>query len=342
VNGWCIEYQRPSSCTEQRKIGDPEKFEGLGIEQVLSLRDRQAELPEQARRALGGSRGHQQQVVGAGVDAPERRPQHALAERLDRTERRLAGPDPDQTGEAHLLGLIDEHVELTPRVLVAAGHGQAANHPAVGNDLLEHPELRIAEDVGQVVNLQPAPQIRLVRSVLRDCLRVGHAANRQRDVAPDLLEDLAHQGLDQAVDDVRSGKGHLDVDLGQLELTVGPLIFVAEAADDLKVTVGPCDHQDLLENLRRLRQRVKLPGVDPARHQEVARARAWTWPGWVSRSPRSRWRRNTFGSPSRRGAASPYSTATACGAGRDSDISDGLLPTPASRRRSGTAASWLR
>jgi hypothetical protein len=48
--------------------------------------------------------------------------------------------------------------------------------------------------------------------------------------------------------------------------------MVAEAAHDLEVAIGPGDHQQLLEDLRRLRQRVELAGVDAARHQEVARA----------------------------------------------------------------------
>jgi hypothetical protein len=48
-------------------------------------------------------------------------------------------------------------------------------------------------------------------------------------------------------------------------------IFVAEALHDLEVFVQPGDHQNLLENLRRLRQCVKLPVMDAAGHQKIAR-----------------------------------------------------------------------
>src|SRR5439155_8408437 len=45
---------------EQGEVGDPQKLEGLRVQQVLPLRDREAELTEQLRRAFGGTGGHQQ------------------------------------------------------------------------------------------------------------------------------------------------------------------------------------------------------------------------------------------------------------------------------------------
>ena len=64
---------------------------------------------------------------------------------------------------------------------------------------------------------------------------------------------------------------HLDVELGELRLPVGAEVLVAEAASDLKVTIEPRHHQQLLIQLRRLGQRVEMPRVDPAGDQEVAR-----------------------------------------------------------------------
>ena len=63
-----------------------------------------------------------------------------------------------------------------------------------------------------------------------------------------------------------------DVDLGELGLAVGAQVLVAEALGDLVVAVEAGDHQQLLEQLRGLRQRVELPRVHAAGHQEVARA----------------------------------------------------------------------
>ena len=79
-------------------------------------------------------------------------------------------------------------------------------------------------------------------------------------------------GSTAAITRSRRGEGHLDVDLRELRLAVGAQVLVAEALGDLEVAIDARDHQDLLEELRRLRQRVELAGVDAARHEVVARA----------------------------------------------------------------------
>ncbi len=68
------------------------------------------------------------------------------------------------------------------------------------------------------------------------------------------------------------GKRELQVDLGELRLAVGAQILVAEAARNLEVAVEAADHQQLLEDLRRLRQCVELAGMDAARDEVIARA----------------------------------------------------------------------
>ena len=67
-------------------------------------------------------------------------------------------------------------------------------------------------------------------------------------------------------------EGGLEVDLGELRLAVGAEILVAEAAGDLEIAVVAGHHQQLLVDLRRLRQGVELARVDAARHQVVPRA----------------------------------------------------------------------
>ena len=81
-----------------------------------------------------------------------------------------------------------------------------------------------------------------------------------------------HQRLDDAEDRLGPRERHLDVHLRELGLTIGAQVLVAEALADLHVAVHARDHQDLLEQLRRLRQREELAGMHAARHQVVARA----------------------------------------------------------------------
>ena len=65
-------------------------------------------------------------------------------------------------------------------------------------------------------------------------------------------------------------EAHLDVELGELRLPVGAEVLVAVAAGDLVVALHAGDHQQLLEQLRALRQGVPAAGLQARRHQEVA------------------------------------------------------------------------
>ncbi len=67
-------------------------------------------------------------------------------------------------------------------------------------------------------------------------------------------------------------EGHLDVELGELRLPVGAEVLVPVAAGDLVVPLHPGHHEQLLEQLRALRQCVPGPRGQPGRDDEVARA----------------------------------------------------------------------
>ena len=53
---------------------------------------------------------------------------------------------------------------------------------------------------------------------------------------------------------------------------IGAQILIPEAAGDLVVALEACDHEQLLEDLRRLRQREELAGLQARRDEEVAGA----------------------------------------------------------------------
>ena len=55
-------------------------------------------------------------------------------------------------------------------------------------------------------------------------------------------------------------------------MSVGAEVLVAETSGDLEIPVETGDHQQLLIELRRLWKCVELAGVDPARHEIIARA----------------------------------------------------------------------
>jgi hypothetical protein len=91
-------------------------------------------------------------------------------------------------------------------------------------------------------------------------LRVGHA----RELAQLDVHHVAEHFLRHVFGDVHDlvlvQERGLDIDLGEFRLAVGAQVFVAEALGDLVVAVEAGHHQQLLEQLRRLRQRKELPG----------------------------------------------------------------------------------
>src|ERR1700681_2144353 len=68
-------------------------------------------------------------------------------------------------------------------------------------------------------------------------------------------------------------EAHLDVELIEFaERAVGAGVLVTKARRDLEIAVEARHHEQLLELLGRLRQRVELAGMEPRRHQIIARA----------------------------------------------------------------------
>ena len=107
----------------------------------------------------------------------------------------------------------------------------------------------------------------LVDAVEANGLVVGHAREWRDDVDADGLPCGGEEAFDDGVNHFGARVAHLEIDLRELGLAVGAQVFVAEAARDLEILVEARDHEDLLELLRRLRQRVELAGMDAAGHQ---------------------------------------------------------------------------
>ena len=91
--------------------------------------------------------------------------------------------------------------------------------------------------------------------------------------AAELLEQPAQDRLDRVEHIVLGDEAHLQVELVELAgRAVGAGVLVAETGRDLEIAVEARDHDQLLELLRRLRQRVELAGMDSGRHEIIARA----------------------------------------------------------------------
>ena len=120
--------------------------------------------------------------------------------------------------------------------------------------------------------LQAEAQVRAVGAEAAHRLVVGHARHRQLDLDARGAEHRGEQALVDVDHVLDLDERHLEVELGEVGLAVGAQVLVAEAAGDLVVALEPGDHQQLLEELRRLRQRVERAPLEPARDEEVAGA----------------------------------------------------------------------
>ena len=89
-------------------------------------------------------------------------------------------------------------------------------------------------------------------------------------VTPAAAKAGGEELLDHGENRLLARKAHLEIDLREFKLAIGAQVLIAEAAGDLEVAVEAGDHEDLLEDLRRLRQRVELAGMHAAGNEEIA------------------------------------------------------------------------
>ena len=105
-------------------------------------------------------------------------------------------------------------------------------------------------------------------------LPVVHATQRRGHLDTHAAEGIGKNLFEGAHNVVLVHEGHLDIDLGELGLTVGAQVLVAEALGNLVVALDATDHEQLLQELRGLRQGVEVARLDAAGDDEVAGARA--------------------------------------------------------------------
>ena len=86
------------------------------------------------------------------------------------------------------------------------------------------------------------------------------------------FDKRGEHAFDQIHHVVALHKRHFHIELGEFRLAVSPLIFIAETAGDLEVSLDPADHQQLFQLLRRLRQGIKFSGMHATRNEIITRA----------------------------------------------------------------------
>ena len=137
---------------------------------------------------------------------------------------------------------------------------------------MEDAELGFCRQVADVRHLQAVTEIGFVASKPRHGVGVGQALERSLnlELRRQIADQTGVQAFNQAEDILFLDKAHFQVELGELRLPVGAQVFVTEAAGNLEITFHTADHQQLLQLLWGLGQRVKIARMGPAGNQVVA------------------------------------------------------------------------
>src|SRR5690606_28873459 len=185
---------------------------------------------------------------------------------------------PENVAEAGLALALSPGVHPVAEGAGAAGPG--GNGPdlgllVVGEDVGEYLEAGAAEMLRHFLHDDRVAQIRLVRAVFAHGFVVRDAREglRYRFAVGKSLEDAAHNRLHGGEHVLLFHEAHFEVELVELAWqAVGARVLVAETGRDLEIAIESRHHDELFVDLRSLRQRVELAGMDARRHEEVAGA----------------------------------------------------------------------
>src|SRR5436190_6065308 len=179
---------------------------------------------------------------------------------------------PDETARSSALRAGLDLIQLLPGQAPSARHPYTPNAAALTDRRRRDRELRFSKTIGRIEELELVAEIGPVRSVALHRLGVRHLLERSRHRDTNLTPQRSQQAFGQRYDIALRDERRLDVYLRELRLAVNSQVLIPEAARDLEIAIEARDHEQLLVQLRRLRQRVEFARVNAARDQIVARA----------------------------------------------------------------------
>ena len=234
------------------------------------------EFPRDIAREIARARDEQNRIAGFGAaEFLKFRDRRIVEEFLDRRLPAVGRKaHVDQSAGTEALRGLGERIEIASRERGTAGiaHGR---HPArrIADVLSQEVDRGARERRIDVAEFETEAQIGFVDAEASHRIDVCDPRDRLRDLQTQRrfpnVDDTGFHDLD---DVVFVDERHLDIELREFRLAIGAWIFIAKTARDLHVAAEAADHEDLLEQLRRLWQRVKRAPMDAARHEEVARS----------------------------------------------------------------------
>ena len=166
--------------------------------------------------------------------------------------------------------MVRKFIELPAGRLTAAFNVDGLDDPAALDCISEDPRLRPAQNLGQVQQFHFKTRVRTVDTEPVHDFAVGNPRKGYRHLSiHGEREQVGHHPLHDIEQTILRDERHLNIDLREFWLTVGPQVLIPETVNDLEVSVIPRDHEELFEQLRRLGESVHETVVHPAGHQIV-------------------------------------------------------------------------
>ena len=109
------------------------------------------------------------------------------------------------------------------------------------------------KNIRKILQEHVEPRIRLVTSIPVHGFLKTDAGQRQRNLDALECKNLGHHYFNHREQGFAPWEGHFNIDLCELRLAVGAQVLIAKALHDLEIFFETGNHQNLFEQLRRLR-----------------------------------------------------------------------------------------
>ena len=173
-----------------------------------------------------------------------------------------------------LFCLLCQLVDILTRVFICSiFHHDSLDSWSFWKDL----EVNSLDKLCQVLQQHLKTSIRLINPIKSHGIIILHTREGQRKFNTlGLFHNTSNQTFCNVLNLLIRQERSLQVHLSKLWLAVTSQVLVTEAFNNLVITVETSIHQELFGNLRTLGQSVKMPLMNPTRHQVITRS-FWCW-----------------------------------------------------------------
>ena len=257
-----------------RKLNDPEEIEFAVIYQTKLLAQLDTQCAQNAPYNIVFIGSKQQQVTGLSIHLLHESCQLLLCHKFGKgrfVRTVLLHGQISQSLCTVALCKINEGIYLLSRHRRLSLDIQAAYRAAVFQRRCKYTEAAASNRFRNINQFHAETGIRLIGTITVHRVYPFHSLQRKRDIQADrLLAHIGNKALVHIHYIIHIYKGQLHIHLRKFRLTIRTQVLIAETLCNLEIAVIPGAHQQLLEQLRGLGQRIKVTGMHTAGNQIVS------------------------------------------------------------------------